>query len=322
MRVLAADIGATHARFAMAEAGSDGARLAFERTYATAKLPGFDPALQAFLDEFHGARGAARAPLRAAIAVAGPVQHGVAQLTNRPAWRVAQFTIESRLGIPVRLLNDFAALAIGVAGAAPQDWIALQAGDPQPQGTIALVGAGSGLGVAALVREGDRLRPLATEAGHVSFAPQDEAQAALWRHLRARHGRVSAERVLSGTGLLAVYGFVRGRDGQGEALQDPAEVPRRALAEAGGPAARALDLFVACYGAFAGDIALAFLARGGLYLGGGIAAKLAPRLAQGDFMAAFNAKGRHAGLAASIPVRLLRNEKLGLLGAAAWAARD
>jgi len=322
MRVLAADIGATHARFAIAEAGADGARLRFERSFATVSQPGFEPALQAFLDELRAAHGAALEPQSAAIAVAGPVQDGEAQLTNRPAWRVSQVTIESRLGIPVRLLNDFAALAIGVAGAAPQDWSALQAGDPEPQGTIALVGAGSGLGVAALVRDGDRLRPLPTEAGHVSFAPQDEAQATLWRHLRSRHGRVSAERVLSGAGLLAVYGFVRERDGQGEPLEDPAEVSRQGLANAGCPAARALDLFVACYGAFAGDIALAFLARGGLYLGGGIAAKLAPRLAQGDFIAAFNAKGRHGALAASIPVRLLRNEQLGLVGAALAAVRD
>jgi len=144
----------------------------------------------------------------------------------------------------------------------------------------------------------------------------------LCRHLLARHGRVSTERVVCGAGLAAIYEFLRLRAAQAEPLDDPAAISARALAEPSSLAGRALDLFVACYGAFAGDIALAFLARGGLYVCGGIAAKLARRLAAGDFLAAFNDKGRHRELAVSIPVRVVTNEKLGLLGAARAAGES
>jgi glucokinase len=202
-----------------------------------------------------------------------------------------------------------------VAHAAPDDSILLQAGKPLPQAAIALVGAGTGLGVASLVWNGLRYLPCASEGGHVGFAPHDELQLELCRHLLARHGRASAERVLCGAGLVAIYKFL-----QGETLDDPAAISARALADPSSLAARALDLFVSCYGAFAGDMALAFLARGGVYVCGGIAAKLARRLAAGDFLAAFNEKGRHRELVASIPVRVVTNEKLGLLGAARAAA--
>ena len=256
MRVLAADIGATNARFALAQTGADGVRVRFERDYATANHPGFEAALRAFLGELAATHGTALAPALAAIAVAGPVQAGEAWLPNRPSWRISRRAVESELRIPTQLLNDFEALALGVARATPQDWIALQPGELQPQANIALVGAGTGLGVAALFWDGQRHRPLATEAGHVSFAPQDDAQAALWRHLLARHGRVSAERVLSGSGIAAIHEFL------GEAPAEPAAVAARAQDEPHGAAAGAMDLFIACYGSFAGDIALAFLARG------------------------------------------------------------
>jgi glucokinase len=138
-----------------------------------------------------------------------------------------------------------------------------------------------------------------------------------------RYGRVSAERVVSGTGLAAVYEFLRVRASKGDAepLDDPAAISTRAIREPSSLAARALDLFISCYGAFAGDIVLAFLARGGVYVCGGIVAKLARRLAEPDFLAAFNDKGRHRELVALIPVRVVTNEKLGLLGAAHAAAQ-
>jgi glucokinase len=304
-RVLAADIGGTNARFALVDSPAGDARIVFERTYPTASFPDFEPALEAFLGEIQGEK-----VLRAAIAIAAPVDEGVSRLTNRSGWTVDRRAL-SRLGVQAKLINDFQALAYGVAHAAPDDCVVLQAGKVVPHAAMALVGAGTGLGVAALFWDGQRYRAAPSEGGHVGFAPRDTLQFELCQHLLARHGRVSAERVVSGAGLVAIYEFL-----QGETLDDPAAISACALAEPSSPAGKALDLFIRCYGAFAGDIALAFLARGGLYVCGGIAAKLARRLAEPDFLAAFNDKGRHRELAASIPVRVVTNEKLGLLGAA------
>ena len=306
--VLAADIGATNARFALVERPAGDARIVFERTYPTASFPDFEPALAAFLGETRGEKIA-----RAAIAIAGPVADDAGRLTNRAGWTVDRRAL-GRLGVEARLINDFLALAHGVAHAVPDDYVTLQQGKGVQQAAIALVGAGTGLGVASLVWDGQRYRASPSEGGHAGFAPRDDRQVELWRHLRARHGRVSAERVVCGAGLAAIHEFLHG-----EALE-AAEISRQALAERSGGAARALALFIDCYGAFAGDIALAFLARGGVYVCGGIAAKLAHRLAEGDFLAAFNDKGRHRELLAEIPVRVVINEKLGLLGAARAAA--
>ncbi len=285
-----------------------------ERTYPTADFPDFEPAFEKFLHEAQGARR----PSRAVIAIAGPVDEEGGRLINRASWSIQRRALHD-LGVEARLVNDFQALANGVAHAGADDWIELQKGEAVPQAAIALAGAGTGLGVASLGWDGRRYRPRPSEAGHVGFAPRDAQQLELCRHLIARHGRVSAERVVCGAGLVALYGFVRTTAAHAPALDDAAEISRRALAEPGGPAARALDLFVACYGAFAGDMALAFLARGGFYVCGGIAAKLARRFAEPDFIGAFRDKGRHRELVASMPVRLVTNEKLGLLGAARWA---
>ena len=321
-RVLAADIGGTNARFAIAEVDSRGIRVRFARVYRTAAHPDFDTALTAFVEELRAQRDDALAPSCAAIAVAGPVAGGEARLLNRDSWTISRRRIESIAGVPARLLNDFEALAHGIAGALPEDWVELQAGVPDAQANVALVGAGTGLGVAALVRDGPARRPVATEAGHMAFAPQDDLQLALWRHLAARHGRVSAERVLSGSGIASIYEFLRLRESGAEPLHDPAAIGARALSEPGGLARRAIDLFVACYGSFAGDVALAFLARGGLYLCGGIASRLKPCFTRGAFVERFNDKGRHRSLTESVPVRLVVNEMLGLAGAARAAGAD
>jgi glucokinase len=300
---------------------ADSLRTSFERTYPTSRFAGFEPALEAFLRDARTASPPFAPPSRAAIAFAGTANADGGALTNRPAWRIERKALQSR-AIAATFLNDFEALAYGVAHAGPGDWLALQPATPVAHGNIALVGAGTGLGVAALVWNGSRYRALASEGGHIGFAPQDEAQVELWRELRARHRRVSAERVVSGAGLVAVYDLLRSAASENaEALDDPAEIAQRALGEHAGIAGRALDLFLSCYGTVAGDLALAFLARGGVYVCGGIAAKLAPRIGESGFLAAFNDKGRHRGLTASMPVRVVTNEKLGLLGAAYAAGR-
>lgn len=316
-RVLAADIGGTNARFAVAEVLPAGTRLVFQRTYATTSFPDFEPALASFMDEARGAGAIGAASLRAAIAIAGPVDRHAGRLTNRTAWTIDLRTLGEHLGVRARLINDFLALAHAVARASAADWIELQAGEPASKGTIALVGAGTGLGVASLLWDGERYRPQPSEAGHVAFAPADEGQLELCRHVMASHGgRASAERVVSGAGLKRIHAFLRKCSARAEPQLEPPAISARALQDRNSLSAQALAIFIRCYGSFAGDMALAFLARGGLYVCGGIAAKLAPRFAEGDFIEAFRYKGRHSVLAASIPVRLVTNESLGLVGAA------
>jgi len=291
--------------------GDDGApRIGFKRVYPAADFDGFEPALEAFLAE--ALRAGADLPRRGAIAFAGPIDAQAGRLVNRSSWAVDREMLR-RLGIDARLVNDFHALAEGVAQAAPHDYEVLQQGTQVPGGTVALVGAGTGLGVASLAWDGRRYRPVPSEAGHMSFAPHSETELALLRHLAALHGRVSAERVVSGHGIAAIYEFLRT---PGAPAADPAQISRNAVVDPGSIEGKVLDLFIRCYGGFAGDIALAFLSRGGVYIGGGIAAKLAGRFRQGDFMAAFLDKGRHRALVGAMPVRLVTNESLGLLGAA------
>lgn len=322
-RVLAADIGGTNARFAVADFSSGDARLVFQRTYPTKSFPDFEPAVAAFLSEARGAGALGPAPPRTAIAIAGPVDRHAGRLTNRTAWTVDLRALREDLGVNARLINDFLALAYGVAHASAADWLELQAGEPQAKGTVALVGAGTGLGVASLVWQAGRYRPQPSEGGHVAFAPADDGQLELCRYVMASHGgRASAERVVSGAGLGRIHAFLRARAAHAEPPLEPPAISARALQDRNSLSGRALSVFIRCYGSFAGDMALAFLARGGLYVCGGIAAKLAQRFAEGDFLEAFNYKGRHAALAASIPVRLVTNESLGLLGAARYAVEE
>ena len=322
-RAVAADVGGTNARFAVAETASGEVRLVFQRTYPTHSFPDFEPALEAFLREARDAGALDREPPRAAIAIAGAVDRHAGRLTNRTDWTFDVRALRRDLGVEARLINDFFALAHAVPRARPADWVELQAGHPQAQGTIALVGAGTGLGVASLVWEGGRYRPQASEGGHVAFAPTDEGQLELCRYMMASHGgRASAERVVSGAGLKRIHAFLRGGAADGEPEREPHDISARALEDRASLSARALSIFIRCYGSFAGDMALAFLARGGVYICGGIAAKLARRLAEGEFIEAFNFKGRHRDIAAAIPVRVVTNESLGLAGAALAAMEE
>lgn len=312
--ILTADIGGTNARFALVdERGGKDARIVLQRNYQTAAFPSFAAALDAFIGELGTSRTTAR---RAVVAIAGPVDPEGGELTNHPAWGIGRRPLEER-GFHARFINDFEALAYGVVHAGEEHCAILQQGDAVPRANIALVGAGTGLGVGALVWDGASYRASPSEGGHIGFAPQDAAQLELWRHLAERYGRVSAERVVSGPGLVEIYRWLsmQARSADEDDV-DAAEITARSIAQPSSIAAQAVNTFVACYGAVAGDIALAFLARGGVYICGGIAAKLCERLAQPDFIAAFRDKGRHSGLMASIPVRVVLNENLGLIGAA------
>jgi glucokinase len=303
---LCGDIGGTKTLLAIAALAGDRLELVVERRYADRDFPAFADLVRGFRDE-------ARIQIeRACLGVAGPVEGRRVAVTNFP-WAIEAEPLEAILGAPVALANDFVAAAHGIDVLRPDDVFTLQEGVPEPRAPQLVIGAGTGLGVAYRVWQGGRYAVLGGEGGHVGFAPGDERQADLWRALHAELGRVRVEHVVSGPGLARIHGFLRGAGGEPRAPQE-ITAGTDALARA------SVAFFLECFGAAAGDHALSILARGGVFLAGGIAPRILPQLRDGPFLAAFNAKGEHARLAASFPVRVVTNERLGLLGAARLAA--
>jgi glucokinase len=323
MRVLAGDIGGTYARLALVELAAQ-IRILAEQTTPSQEAGSLTTLAQQFL------AGAGERPERACFGIAGPVVNGEVSATNLP-WHLSERALGDALGIPgFRLINDFEAAAHGVLRLDPHDWMTLQAGTPDPQGAIALIGAGTGLGEGFLVRAGDGYSVQASEGGHATFAAESEREWALFNYLSERYGHVSWERVVSGPGLVDIFEFLSAGQESAplEALRKEmaeeaagAVITRHALAESDSLAAAALELFAAAYGAQAGNLALTVLATGGLYLGGGIARHIAPKLPASGFMTAFRRKGRLAPLLERIPVRVILNADVGLIGAAVVAGK-
>lgn len=324
LAVLAVDVGGTHTRTAIAESAGTQCRILREQHYPSADWPGLLPILQDFL-----AAGTDR-PLRACIAVAGPIsdngQH--ARVTNLP-WHLDSEQLRLALGIEqLTLINDFAAVGHGIAALEPDHLVTLQAGEPRLHAPRAVLGAGTGLGQALLAWRDDSYAVLATEGGHVDFAPQSDEQWQLLRTLQREYGHVSYERLVSGPGLVFIYCFLRQRHGGSsldeieQALQggDPAAaISQAALSGADPIAVQALHEFVRIYGAQAGNLALTCLPLGGLYVAGGIAPKILPKLRDGAFLATFNAKGRMEAVTRRVPVHIVVHPNPGLLGAALYA---
>lgn len=307
---LAGDIGGTKTLLALA----DSQGVVCERRYPSRDWNDFPALLRAFLGETGIAGGIGSA----CFGVAGPVESNRAKVTYLP-WVIDGPSLGAAFGIGrVEVVNDFVAASQGVAALRSGDLVTLQEGRPQPQAPRLLIGAGTGLGVAALLPEGDGWRTVGGEGGHIGFAPADEEQLSVWRHLQRPGGRVTAENVISGPGLVAIFDSL-GKVSPGDAaIDDPAAIV--AAAPESPRARQALELFIAAYGAFAGDLALLFMARGGIFIGGGIAPKILPHLLEGGFARAFRTRGAHAGLMAGFPIRVVTEERLGLLGALSIAA--
>jgi glucokinase len=322
--ILAGDIGGTNTRLALSAPDSAGRpRLADEKVYSSRDHAGLGEIVDLYRRDHPAALEGAT------FGVAGPVRDGRSETTNLP-WVVESRDLAVRLGLgTVGLLNDLEANAWGLACLGPEDFLVVQVGAPGARGNSAIIAAGTGLGEAGLYWDGRRHRPFATEGGHADFAPVDNTQDGLLRWLRERHGSVSWERVVSGPGLVAIYTYLR--DVQ-RMKEDPgvaeemrrgdaaAGISRAALAGRSALASAALDLFVAAYGAEAGNLALKTMATGGLYVGGGIAPRIAARLGAGGFVRAFSAKGRMRPLMESMSVRVVLNDRTALLGSARHAA--
>lgn len=317
--ILAGDVGGTKTALALYEAGDGGLQPVREAVLPSHEFPTFEDALARFLG------AAPRVAVEAAcFGVAGPVVNGRCIATNLP-WVVDESTLTAGLGAKrVRLLNDLEATGHGVLALPPGALVTLQEGARRP-GNMALIAAGTGLGEALLVWNGERHLVVGSEGGHADFAPRTDLEVELLGFLRKELGRVSYERVLSGPGLFNIYRFLRDAGGPPEPAwlrgrlerEDPGAVVSEVALDGGDPrCVEALGTFVAIYGAEAGNLALKALAVGGVFVGGGIGPKIRARLADGAFVTAFCDKGRFAALMASIRVALVLEPRAALLGAA------
>jgi glucokinase len=308
-RALVADIGGTNARFALADLATlDIGPVTVFPTTAHATLA---EAIRYYLKDV------SETIEHAAIAVAAPVTGDDVKLTNSP-WSFATSALRADTGLKdVHVLNDFEAQSQSLPHLAPDELHQIGGGDPLPQGTKVVLGPGTGLGVAGLVWSGTGWIPVPGEGGHVTLGAENSGELALIERLRKGLDRLSVERALSGPGLADLYQAVVAGHGHSEETLSPAEVETRALSGKDEMAEEALDVFVHWLGRFAGDVALVFGARGGVYLGGGIAPKLLSRLTQGDLREAFERKGRMQAFVAPIPVYVILTEFAGLKGAAA-----
>ena len=322
--ILAGDIGGTNARLAYFQAQNGHLCLVSERIFPSREHSELGEIVSQFLQD-SGTR-----PEVACFGIAGPVRNGRVETSNLP-WVIEQSKLARQIQLPATLLiNDLEASAWGIGGLSSADLVPLnQVGDP-PVGNQAVIAAGTGLGQAGMFWDGTRHHVFACEGGHCDFAPQTDLQIELLRFLQARFGHVSYERILSGPGLVNVYEFLRDVRHEKETPEVAAQldnddaaaaISRAALAGTCPLSERALDLWIAVYGAEASNLALKVMATGGLFLSGGISPKILSKLTGPTFMQAFLDKGRLRPLVESIPVQVVTNQNSGLLGAARCGAQ-
>ena len=311
MTALLADVGGTNARFALLAGDSPGGVLHLPvADYAT-----FYDAADAAMRQF----GCARTPEVAVLDFAGPVGDGRAVMTNA-GWDITEGELVRRFGFSrVRLLNDYAALALGLAHLGDADKRRIGPACPQVYGTRAVLGPGSGLGVGAAVTGGPHDTPVISEGGHATMSAADDLDAQILAVLRAEFGHVSAERVLSGPGLANLHRALVQVHGRSAAPLDPAAVTRLALEGSDDLSRLALERFCLFLGSFAGNVALSFGAQGGVYLAGGILPRFPEFLAASGFRDRFEAKGRFRGYLAAVPTWLITRQDAAFVGLAAVA---
>ena len=262
-------------------------------------------------------------PITACFAVAGPVKDQRANLTNLP-WHIDAKKIAKEFSIPIlTLINDFEAAALSIETLVESDLKVLQTGEPKAQSMRVILGAGTGMGVAWLTWRKNCYLSIPTEAGHMDFAPSNELQDDFLIYQRKKFGHVSIERVLSGNGLVDIYNFLQvGLNRNNKLVKtnlntiNAATVTDLALKKNHPIAVKSLDLFVEIYGAYSGNLALAGLCHGGVYIAGGIAPKIIDKLKDGNFIRLFCEKGRYSKMMRDFPVYVVMNPKIGVIGAA------
>jgi glucokinase len=304
-------VGGTHARFAIVDASGPPPWRIEQRQDLTGQFPTFIEALQSY---FERVKLESR-PLTAAVAVAGPVTAGCARFTNR-GWNISESDLRKFGFKTAVLVNDFGALAYSALVLQESDLRSI--GPPLKgleRGTVTILGAGTGFGVSCLARDADRVVPMATEGGHIGFAPTDETEIAVLQSMRKQLGRVSVERILSGSGLEHLYRTLEQLAGRAPPERNAADISANAVKGDPGCAA-ALTMFCSVFGAVAGDLALAHGSQGGVYIAGGIAEKIEGFLVKSPFRARFEDKGRLSPFVAAVPTKLIVHPDVAMLGAA------
>jgi glucokinase len=320
--ILAGDIGGTHTRIALFEPSNNKLRMVLEQVYPSRDHKGLDEILRLFIQQHPSDVNAA------CFGIAGPIINQVVSTPNLP-WVINETQLSQQTGIrQLWLINDLQAHASGVGDLDGADFVALNSAAPQP-GNSALIAAGTGLGEAGLYWDGAVHHAFPCEGGHCDFAPRNDLEVALLQYLMKKFGRVSYERILSGPGLRNIYDFLRDTRVEAETSELKTElaqaadavpvISQHALNGDSAICVRALGIFVDVYGAEAGNLALKMLATGGLFISGGIAGKILARLQGPEFLEGFTAKGRLKPLMETMPVKVITNDKVGLLGAARYA---
>lgn len=307
--LLAADIGGTSTRLLLCAKEGRGWTVHRQTVLASGDYPTFEAALAHFLlpgDDVEAA----------CLAVAGPVLHQRCAVTHLP-WVLDAAALQAHYGFPVVLINDFVAMAYGLPALSPQDVLTLQPGEPQPGAAQLLVGAGTGLGIATRINGKGQVYVVESEGGHADFAPHGPQQLALHADLQERLGEVLLETIVSGRGLQNIYRHTSGFSEHALSMQ--AGEISTAAQQGDDAAVAAMQLFIECYGSTAGNLALINVPMGGVYITGGVAAKNVAFLNDGRFIAAFRDKPHMHALLEKVPVYVVLNEKLGLLGAAEHA---
>lgn len=338
--LLAGDIGGTKTILRLVETSEDspGLRTVYEDSFRSGDYPDLVPLVQKFLTQANSLT-----PQKACFAIAGPVVNNTAKLTNL-AWYLDTNRLIQELGIPaISLINDFAAVGYGILGLTKQDFHTLQVGKHEVDAPIAIIGAGTGLGQGFMIKQGNLYQVFPSEGGHADFAPRNELEFQLLKYLLDKHGiqRASVERVVSGLGIISIYQFLRDRKhatenpeiaqvvrqweqeaGEQEKTVDPGAVIGKAALEGSDRLSeQTMQIFVEAYGAEAGNLALKLLPYGGLYIAGGIAPKILPLMQKSSFLYNFTQKGRMRPILEDIPVHIILNQQVGLVGAALCASR-
>jgi glucokinase len=314
--LLVADVGGTNARFALVDKQTN--ELSHITYYSVADHKVFADALNQFLNSVVANQQWSPYPQEACLAVAGPVDEAVLKFTNS-SWEIDAAAIAMQLGAaPVHLINDFAAIGYATAQLTAKDYIQLGGSCGLADKPVAVLGAGTGLGVCAVIPTAHRPAVVEAEGGHVDFAPVTSQEIAILNILLQRYSRVSYERLLSGAGIVAIYQALAELVNRDGLHNRPEEVYEAAIAGTDTLAMRTMQLFCAVLGSFAGNLALTMGARGGVFIAGGIGPKIRHILEHSEFRNRFESKGRLRDFLADIPVYLITTSDVGLQGAASY----
>ena len=320
--ILAGEIGATRARMAAFQTEGNRLQCVVQKTYKSQEHGGLSEIISAFV------RTEGVPVHSACLGVAGPVRAGRSKISNLE-WTIDSRELATQLKLTsVGLLNDLEAYAYGVDALESKDFVTLSQGAEDAEGNRAVISARTGLGVAGLFWDGFRHHPFACEGGHVDFAPKNDLETELAHYLRKKYEHVSCERILSGPGIKNIYDFLRDSKKVDEpawlrqqitaAKDPPALISQLALERKSEICEQALTIFVSVYGSETGNCALNFMASGGVFIGGSIAAKIVPKMQDPVFMKSFLDKGRMRGLLSDMPVKIIVNDDAGLIGAARY----